>query len=106
MTLGYIVFGGVLVAVGAAVTWLRFSPLAKRQQEAERELAMRRAEAAKEVAADEPVQQDHAAAQSRGAKNPVTTDRGAKLWNTRTALLGPLGIAVGMVLIVLGVVGG
>jgi hypothetical protein len=87
-----IVLGAVLVLLGALVTWLRFSPQAKKQQEAGREIASRGTQA-------EDV------AEVKNTKGPVVMDRGMKLWNKRTAVLGPLGIGLGLVLLLWGFFG-
>jgi len=106
MNATYEILGGILVVMGAVQLWLRWGPWAKEQQENEKALAKRRAEA---VAQEED---GGAAVDGRpppGPKSkggPVVMDRGSKLWNKWTAALGPLGIAFGLVLIIWGVVGG
>lgn len=79
-----------MVVMGAVQMWLRYGPWAKEQQAVDEALAKRRAEAELE----------------RAAQEPVVTDRGSKLWNKWTAILGPLGIALGLFLVVWGLVGG
>lgn len=102
---GQVAVGVALIVVGALVTWLRFSPQAKMQQQAGRELARRRAQA--EGAADDSRSETGApeAAGEKGNKGPVVMDRGAKMWNKRTAVLGPIGIGLGLVLVFWGIFG-
>ncbi len=92
MMTAQVVLGAALVVLGAVVTWLRFSPQAKRQQEAGRERATRHTQA-------------EDAAEAKSTKGPVVMDRGMKLWNKRTAVLGPIGIVLGLVLVFWGVFG-
>jgi ferric-dicitrate binding protein FerR (iron transport regulator) len=79
----YIVLGGLLVLMGAAQMWMRWGPWAKEQRENEKAVAERRAEAVED--------------------GSVLADRGSKLWNKWTAILGPLGIGLGIFLVVWGI---
>jgi ferric-dicitrate binding protein FerR (iron transport regulator) len=79
----YIVLGGLLILMGAAQMWMRWGPWAKEQQENDKAVAERRAEAVED--------------------GSVLADRGSKLWNKWTAILGPLGIALGLFLVAWGI---
>jgi hypothetical protein len=105
MMTGQIVLGAALIVMGALVTWLRFSPQAKVQQDAGRELAKRRAQAEGAAADGGPESGEPVAAGDKSKKGPVVMDRGAKMWNKRTAVLGPIGIALGLVLVFWGIFG-
>jgi hypothetical protein len=109
MTVEYVVLGAILVVMGAVQIWLRYGPWAKEQREARggqansadcEDTVGARAAADEEetvggrVTAEEPIE---AAA--------VTAGRSAKVWNTWTAILGPLAIVFGLVLVVLGALG-
>jgi hypothetical protein len=87
----YMVLGGVLIIMGAVQVWLRWGPWGKEikgQQQARAGAGSTTGEAAK-----------------RGEQSgPVVVDRGAKLWNKWTGILGPLGIAFGVLLIIWGAV--
>ena len=101
MRVEYIVLGAVLVVMGAVQMWLRYGPWAKEQREAE--AARRRAARAKTPGCDEGAEGGPLTAEEPTEAAGVVMERGAKVWNTWTAILGPLGIAFGVVLIVLGV---
>ncbi len=75
MTVEYMVLGVVLIVMGAVQAWLRHGPGAKELDDADR---------------SEP--------RSRGA-------RSGRAWESWTAILGGVGIALGIVLVVLGVLG-
>jgi hypothetical protein len=90
MTVEYIVLGAILIVMGVVQTWLRHGPEGRRLRAEQQALAERRLENA---TADE---QD---ATLRAAK------RSGKVWSSWTAVLGGVGIAFGIVLIVLGVLG-
>ena len=101
MRVEYIVLGAVLVVMGAVQMWLRYGPWAKEQREAE--AARRRAARAKTSGRDAEAEGGPLTAEEPTEAAGVVMARGAKVWNTWTAILGPLGIAFGVVLIVLGV---
>lgn len=86
MTIEYVVLGAVLIVMGAVQIWLRYGSWAKEQREAQKE--------ASDAPAEEP---------SEAARTAV--ERGTKVWNTWTAILGPLAIVFGIVLVVLGALG-
>jgi hypothetical protein len=98
----YIVLGALLVLMGAAQIWLRWGPWAKEQQQAEKALAERRLEAAKNRQLGQADTEASAAGEAR-ENRPVVTDRGTKLWNKWTAILGPLGILLGLFLVLWGI---
>jgi hypothetical protein len=100
-----IVAGAALVVVGAVVTWLRFSPQAKLQQQTGRELAQRRAQSQPPTEESPTDSSAPEAADKKGQSGAMVMDRGAKLWNKRTAVLGPIGIALGLVLVLWGIFG-
>ena len=101
-----VILGAVLVVMGGVQMWLRWGPWAKEQQEAQQALAKRRAEAVGKVACGEETDNDAPAPEEAMFKGPVLMDRGSKLWTKWTAILGPLGIALGVALVIWGVVGG
>ncbi|NLV71720.1 MAG: hypothetical protein GXY46_03825 [Actinobacteria bacterium] len=84
MTVEYIVLGVLLVVMGAVQTWLRHGPGGKALRAEQEALAQRRA----------PI--DAAAKAEK---------RGQKVWTSWTAILGLLSMALGVVLLVLGVLG-
>ncbi len=94
----YVVLGGLLVVMGGVQMWLRYGPWAKEQQAVDEALAKRRAEDEQQMAAEQQEGAD--------ADRPAVTDRGSKLWTTWTAILGPLGIALGLFLVLWGLFGG
>ena len=87
MTTEYIVLGALLIVMGGVQTWLRHGPAGKVMGAGEEKLAARRAEA---------VGEDAAAQADRGGK---------KGWASWTASLGGVSVALGVVLVVLGVLG-
>ncbi len=105
MTVEYVVLGAVLVVMGAVQLWLRYGPWAKEQKEVEAALARRRAEKAKGSAGEGGVDADAMSAEEASETAPVVLQRGSKVWTTWTAILGPLGIIFGLVLVVLGALG-
>jgi hypothetical protein len=104
MTVEYMVLGVVLVVMGAVQIWLRYGPWAKEQQAPEAAAAERSADngsaAGGKTAGGNPT-----AVQRGGRSGPVIRERGAKVWTTWTAILGPLAIVFGLVLVILGALG-
>jgi hypothetical protein len=106
-----IVLGAILVVMGGVQMWLRYGPWGKELQVEQQALASRRAEALAAAAAeDEDVDADEGpdVLTNTGDKKParpVVTDRGSKLWNKWTSILGPLGILFGLGLMIWGIVG-
>lgn len=105
MTVEYVVLGAVLLVMGAAQMWLRYGSWAKEQKKAEMDLARRRAEKAKAAARETEAGEGQATADEPAETAIVVMQRGTKIWNTWTAILGPLGIVFGLVLVVLGALG-
>ena len=105
MTVEYVILGAVLVVMGAVQIWLRYGPWAKEQRKIEAELAERRAEKAKGSAREAGADADPLTAGETTEAGAVVMQRGAKVWTTWTAILGPLGIIFGLVLVVLGALG-
>ena len=100
----YVILGVVLMVMGAVQIWLRFGPWAKQQKAAEEAVAKRRQEVAR--ASLGTAGDDEAGSEmDLPEKKPVYTERGSKLWTKWTAILGPLGIAFGVILLVLGLIG-
>ena len=93
MTTEYIVLGVVLIVMGGVQTWLRHGPAGKALQAEQKALSERRLENAAEAGEG---QLDAAA---RAAK------RSGRAWSSWTAILGGISVALGIVLIVLGVMG-
>ena len=100
MTVVYVVLGGILMAMGAVQMWLRHGPEGRKLRAEQEALLQRRMEHAKAAAADDP---DAAP----GAFDPSTKawKRSNKAWTGWTAVLGGVGIAFGIVLVVLGLLG-
>lgn len=90
MTIEYVVLGAILIVMGVAQTWLRHGPEGRRLRAEQEALARRRLENVGEEQRD---------AALRAAR------RSSKAWSSWTAILGGVGIAFGIVLIVLGVLG-
>jgi hypothetical protein len=122
MTVELVVLGVVLIVMGVVQTWLRHGPGAKALRAQEEAVADRRAEyeAARarlqarkgdaddlETDEDEEADADAGAASAEGRDGACvpTRRRGGKAWTAWTAILGGVGIALGIVLIVLGVLG-
>ena len=78
----YIVLGVVLIVMGAVQTWLRHGPWAKQEKEDEEQGATRPAEA------------------SSGGRL-----RSGRRWESWTAVMGGVGIVLGIVLVVMGLTG-
>lgn len=91
MTIEYIVLGAILIVMGVVQTWLRHGPEGKKIAAANKELYQRRLESVEPGAAHD------AAAKAE--------KRSRKMWSSWTAILGGVGVAFGIVLIVLGVLG-
>lgn len=77
MTVEYVILGGVLLVMGAVQMWLRYGTWAREEKKTE----------------------------ESGETGMVVRPRGTKVWNTWTAILGPLGLVFGLVLVVLGALG-
>jgi len=86
MTVEYIVLGGVLIVMGVVQAWLRHGPGAKELDDADR-------------SGLPPKSQGAERQRSRGGA------RSGRAWESWTAILGGVGIAFGIVLVVLGVMG-
>lgn len=93
----FIVLGGLLIVMGGVQTWLRYGPWAKEQQEVDEALAKRRAEAEEQMAAERQGAPDE--------ERPTLSNRGSRLWTKWTAILGPLGIGLGIFLVFWGLFG-
>jgi hypothetical protein len=91
MTIEYIVLGAILILMGLIQTWLRHGPEGRKLKVEQDKLVQRRLENAGP--------RDESDAAERAAK------RSRKLWTGWTAVLGGVGIAFGIVLIVLGILG-
>ena len=103
----YVVLGALLVIMGGAQMWLRWGPWAKDIEEADEALARRRAEAAAVAAADEGEEETAEGGVASADKEPARlTPAGSRLWNKWTAILGPLGILLGLFLIFWGIFAG
>jgi hypothetical protein len=79
---GYIVLGVVLIVMGAIQTWLRHGPWAKEQEDEEQQ----------------------------GVRRPAEVSSGGRLrsgrrWESWTAVMGGVGIVLGIVLVVMGLTG-
>ncbi len=92
MTIEYIVLGAILIIMGIVQTWLRHGPEGKKLRAEQRELAERRLENLPAGSASDPAYK--------------SIKRSGKMWNSWTAVLGGVGAAFGIVLVVLGIVGG
>ena len=103
MTVEYVILGVVLVVMGGVQIWLRYGPWAQEQQAAESAAAKRRAEA--RANAESEAADGGPAAEGTGQSGPAARDRGSRVWTTWTAILGPLAIVFGLVLVILGALG-
>lgn len=90
MTVEYVVLGAILIVMGVVQTWLRHGPEGRRLRAEQQAVSERRLENVSEDQRDLAVRQ---------------AKRGGKAWNSWTAVLGGVGIAFGIVLVVLGVLG-
>ena len=91
MTIEYIVLGAILILMGIIQTWLRHGPEGRKLKVEQDELVERRLENAGPGADTDSAE--------RAAK------RSRRLWTGWTAVLGGVGIAFGIVLIILGLFG-
>jgi hypothetical protein len=121
MTVEYVVLGAVLIAMGIVQTWIRHGPWGKELRAEQAEIVARRAqraEAAREAAArteegkgdeaDDAGAVDAAAAAVAVRERELTAKvdkRAGKAWSAWTAVLGPLSMAFGIALLVLGLLG-
>ncbi|MCX8033074.1 MAG: hypothetical protein N3B14_06790 [Thermoleophilia bacterium] len=100
MTVEYLVLGIMLVVLGGVQTWLRHGPKGRALRRQQEELARRRAEAL---------------VRESGRAGEVNTMSGRtryggipganRAWTAWTAILGGVSIALGVLLVVLGVLG-
>jgi hypothetical protein len=96
MTVEYIVLGVILIIMGAVQTWLRHGPGAKDLDQAGRSGRPATEGGSGEEAGSEA---------GRGGGASRGGVRSGKVWESWTAVLGVVSIAVGVVLVVLGVMG-
>ena len=96
MTVEYIVLGAILIIMGAVQTWLRHGPGAKDLDQAGR--------SGRPATEDRTSQEAGSEARPGGgvARGGV---RSGRVWESWTAILGVVSIALGIVLVVLGVMG-
>ena len=100
MNVEYIVLGVILIIMGAVQTYLRHGPEGRKLRAEQDALQKRRAEqAAKAAASDPDIEPGTLESDTRARK------RSNKAWTGWTAILGGVGIAVGIALIILGVLG-
>jgi hypothetical protein len=90
MTVEYIVLGALIIIMSAVQIWLRHGPGGKALRVEQEALSERRIDNASE--------EEHDAAW-KAAK------RAGRLWNGWTAILGPVGMALGIALLVFGLLG-
>jgi hypothetical protein len=119
MSIDYLVLGGVLIVMGAVQTWMRHGSWAKEPGEAATTAAEEEtaavvdaavADAAVEDATADEEAVDGGAVDEEAAFGPdpgavKAGRRSGKVWGAWTAILGPVSMALGIVLVVLGVLG-
>jgi hypothetical protein len=115
MTVEYVVLGAVLIVLGVVQAWLRHGPWGKELRAEQEEVAGRRAErakaaveAARRAEADDGSDSDDDEAVAYPEYDAVAAKvdkRAGKAWSAWTAILGPLSMAFGIVLLVLGILG-
>ena len=125
MTVELVVLGVILIVMGIVQTWLRHGPGGRALRAEDAEVAARRAQAiaaarAAEIDGDEDADDDAGAEDDGGAggapgaapngRRQADRDcrpvlRSGKVWTAWTAILGGVGIALGIVLVVLGALG-
>jgi hypothetical protein len=91
MTIEYVVFGGILIVMGAMQIWLRHGPEGRKLQVEQKELSQRLLENAA------PGSQHDAAARA--------DKRRRRLWSSWTGVLGFIAIAFGIAMLVMGFIG-
>jgi hypothetical protein len=96
MTVEYIVLGAILIIMGAVQTWLRHGPGAKDLDQAGR---------SERPATEDGTGQETGSEAGRGGGAARGGVRSGRVWESWTAVLGVVSIAVGVVLVVLGVMG-
>jgi regulator of protease activity HflC (stomatin/prohibitin superfamily) len=117
MTVEYVVLGVILIIMGAVQTWLRHGPTGKALRAEQQALAERRAKAiAAAEAADDEADDDDATYSSDKANRAALSRqraeaalkaerRSGKAWSGWTAIMGGVSMALGIALVVLGVLG-
>jgi hypothetical protein len=96
MTVEYVVLGVILIIMGAVQTWLRHGPGAKDLDQAGRSGRPATEDGASQKAGSEA---------GRGGSAARGGVRSGRVWESWTAVLGVVSIAMGIVLVVLGVMG-
>jgi hypothetical protein len=96
MTVEYIVLGAILIIMGAVQTWLRHGPGAK---------DLDRAGRSERPATENGTSQEAGSEAGRGGGPVRGGVRSGRVWESWTAILGVVSIALGIVLVVLGVMG-
>ena len=101
MTVEYIVLGAILIIMGAVQTWLRHGPGAKDLDQAGRS-ERPATENGTSQGAGSGVGRGDGAGRGGAGRGGV---RSGRVWESWTAILGVVSIALGIVLVVLGVMG-
>jgi|WetSurMetagenome_2_1015567.scaffolds.fasta_scaffold45577_2 hypothetical protein len=91
MTIEYVVFGGILIVMGAMQIWLRHGPEGRKLQVEQKELSQRLLENSA------PGSQHDAAVRA--------DKRRRRLWSSWTAVLGFVAVAFGIAALILGLIG-
>ena len=105
MTVEYVVLGAVLIFMGGLQTWLRHGPLGKELRAEQAEVAARRAERAR-AAQEAAAGSDDTGLSAEYDEVAAKVDkRAGKAWSAWTAILGGLSVALGIALLVLGILG-
>jgi hypothetical protein len=115
MTKEYIILGGIIIVMGAVQIWLRHGPEGRKlraEQEEVRQRRLKEAEAVRaeldsqDAEADSPDDGGAAAARRRRFEaDQKAFKRSNRLWTGWTAILGGVAIAMGIVLVILGLLG-
>jgi hypothetical protein len=96
MTVEYIVLGAILIIMGAVQTWLRHGPGAKDLDQAGR---------SGRVTTEDHTGREAGSEAGRGGGAARGGVRSGRVWESWTAVLGVVSIALGIVLVVMGVMG-
>jgi hypothetical protein len=115
MTIEYVVLGALIMVMGVIQIWLRHGPEGRKlraEQDAVRERRLKEAEVARaemEAEYEDATSGDEAAAaherRKRFEADQKAFRRSNRLWTGWTAILGGVGIGLGIVLVILGILG-
>ena len=118
MTKEYIILGGIIIVMGAVQIWLRHGPEGRKLRAEQEEVRQRRLKEAEAVRAELDAEDEEAEDRRDGGDAAAAAERRRRfesdtkafgrtnrLWTGWTAVLGGVAIAVGIVLVIFGILG-